>query len=482
MTTPLWVLMVEDSENDALLVADELRRAGFDPVFERVESAEAMGAALAREEWEIVVADYALPRFDGLGAIRLVQESGRDLPVIIVSGAIGEEMAVRAMKAGAHDYVMKDRLARLGPAVQRELREAEDRRERRRAEAALQFTQFSVDHAAEAIFWILPDGHVFNANNAASDMLGYAAAELRSMAVQDIDPASASGFWHTHWIELRKDISMTFESRHRARDGRLIPVEIRANLLVADGREYAIWFVRDISERKQMAAKLRMAERLELIGQLVLGVAHEVRNPLNCIMAVAEALQEDLDNKPEFKPHIDHIREQVDRLARLVSDLLDMGKPVDPSRMHRDSLPAIVSSALALWKEAQAERAPPVTFKAPPFDEALDIMADGARLQQVLINVLDNAVQNSRGGTEIKVEIAVRDEWLKVLITDGGSGIPPGNLTKVFEPFFTTRKRGTGLGLCIVQRVVRDHGGEVEIRNNQPPPGCTVEVRLPRVG
>ena len=99
-----------------------------------------------------------MPRFSGLSALALVKKSGLDLPVIIVSGAIGEETAVEAMKAGAHDYVMKDHLARLGSAVERELREAEERRARRRAEEKLRVRQFSVDHASEAMFWIRPDG------------------------------------------------------------------------------------------------------------------------------------------------------------------------------------------------------------------------------------------------------------------------------------------------------------------------------------
>ena len=158
MKTPLRVLIVEDSESDALLVVHELRRAGFDTVFERVDTADAMKTALADPRWQLVVTDYSMPRFSGLSALALVKKSGRDLPVIIVSGAIGEETAVEAMKAGAHDYVMKDHLARLGSAVERELREAEERHARRRAEEKLRVRQFSVDHASEAMFWIRPDG------------------------------------------------------------------------------------------------------------------------------------------------------------------------------------------------------------------------------------------------------------------------------------------------------------------------------------
>jgi len=134
---PLQVLLIEDSEDDAALLEIELRRAGYAPLCHRVETPEALSAALERRHLDIVISDYRLPRFDGLAALALVKAKGLDLPFIIVSGYITEETAVAAMKAGAHDYVMKDKLARLGPAVERELREAASRRERRRSERQL---------------------------------------------------------------------------------------------------------------------------------------------------------------------------------------------------------------------------------------------------------------------------------------------------------------------------------------------------------
>lgn len=143
---PLQVLIVEDSENDALLLQLELQRAGYETVCHRVDTAAAMSAALNRQRWDVVIADYVMPLFNGLAALALVREKGLDLPFIIVSGHITEDTAVAAMKAGAHDYVMKDKLARLGPAVERELREAEVRRQRRRTEETLK-----VEHAITRI-------------------------------------------------------------------------------------------------------------------------------------------------------------------------------------------------------------------------------------------------------------------------------------------------------------------------------------------
>lgn len=137
MGVPLRVLIIEDSADDAQLLLQELRSGGYEPECRQVENADAMVAALAEREWDIVIADYVLPRFSGMAALELLQQQGLDLPFIIVSGQIGEEIAVEAMKAGAHDYLVKGRLARLVPTIKRELRENLMRLERRRTEEAL---------------------------------------------------------------------------------------------------------------------------------------------------------------------------------------------------------------------------------------------------------------------------------------------------------------------------------------------------------
>jgi putative nucleotidyltransferase with HDIG domain len=137
MGKPLRVLIVEDSEDDSLLLVRELKRAGYEVTAERVETADAMATALGEQTWDIVISDYSMPHFTGLYALRVLQNSGLDIPFIIVSGAVGEDTAVEAMKAGAHDFVMKSNLARLAPAIERELRDAQVRHDWRRAERAL---------------------------------------------------------------------------------------------------------------------------------------------------------------------------------------------------------------------------------------------------------------------------------------------------------------------------------------------------------
>lgn len=137
MPSSLRVLMIEDSEDDVILICREIRGGGYDLTYERVDSREALKAALDRQTWDVVISDYVMPRFGGLEALKMLRESGQDLPFIIVSGKIGEDIAVGAMKAGAHDYILKGNLARLVPAIERELKDAENRRQRRLADEAL---------------------------------------------------------------------------------------------------------------------------------------------------------------------------------------------------------------------------------------------------------------------------------------------------------------------------------------------------------
>ncbi len=233
-------------------------------------------------------------------------------------------------------------------------------------------------------------------------------------------------------------------------------------------------------QREEMEKKLRDAQRMEVIGKLAGGVAHEVRNPLNAIMVITEALFKDLGDNPEYQPFVFHIRSQVDRLSALMKDLLDLGKPIEQTNLQRESLNKICSSSIDIWKHSESSRSHTVNILQPPDIGGIFVFADIQRLQQVFINLLENATHHSPEGSEIQLIIKrLEDEWCMIQVIDRGSGVPEDLLPRIFEPFFTTRRGGTGLGLSIVKYVIENHGGTVGAYNNEPPPGCTFEVKLP---
>lgn len=208
MSKPIRVLIIEDSDDDTTLLVRELERGGYQTAFLRVETAEAMRTALKTQAWDVIISDYAIPHFGGLGALRIFKEEQLDIPFIIVSGTIGEDIAVAAMKAGAHDYVMKRNLPRLVPAIERELREAEERRARRRAEEALQKKEEHHKAVIESIFKFVPEGvlvlteslNLLRHNKAFDDivqkyapLLGYTEQELAEKIIEQLRSRIVSG-------------------------------------------------------------------------------------------------------------------------------------------------------------------------------------------------------------------------------------------------------------------------------------------------
>ena len=282
MGQQLKALLVEDSEDDALLLALILKQGGYDLTSERVDTPETMRDALGRQSWDLVISDYVMPRFSGLSALRVMQEKGLDLPFIIVSGHIGEETAVAAMKAGAHDYLMKDRLARLVPAVERELREAEVRRARHLAEERrrvaveqlrMSETRFRllVEQSPLSMQVLGPDGKTVQVNRAWKKMWGFELEDVQERTIFDSEEPLAE--------ELKSHLGLAFAGETVAvppikcvpRRGDYAGRELWTRSLIypvkdTDGNICEVVLIHeDITERKEAEEALRKAhDELEM--------------------------------------------------------------------------------------------------------------------------------------------------------------------------------------------------------------------------
>ncbi|OGU08148.1 MAG: hypothetical protein A2075_04450 [Geobacteraceae bacterium GWC2_58_44] len=242
---------------------------------------------------------------------------------------------------------------------------------------------------------------------------------------------------------------------------------------------------KEMAEQKRLETRLLAAKKMEAIGQLAGGVAHEVRNPLNAILSITEALfkEKEIEGNAGFEPYIQHIRTQVRRLAQLMNDLLDLGKPVPPADLQAVPLYMLCRETVDLWQNSRTADRRRVIIGSNDETAQLLVLADSVRLEQVLFNLLENAAQHSPDDAEIMIRLypieSPRGDMVAIRIADSGKGVPMEKIDRVFEPFFTCRKGGTGLGLTLARHFIESMGGSVELCNNDPPPGFSVTVRLP---
>lgn len=272
MTKALRALIVEDSKMDVELILHQIIKAGYQPTYEVVDNPAAMQLALAERSWDVIISDYSLPSFSGRAALALCQKRGCDVPFISVSGTFGEEIAVEMLKAGAHDYLLKDNLGRLGVTIARELRAAQERLKHRHAENQLAHLAAIVENSDEAIISKTLDGIILSWNRGAARMYGYAAEEMIGRPVSLLVPPSRPDELPEILETLRRGEHVErFETVRRCKDGTQIDVSISISALIDRHGKIigASAISRNITDRRQ-----REDERLRLITELTEALAH----------------------------------------------------------------------------------------------------------------------------------------------------------------------------------------------------------------
>ncbi len=253
---PLRILVVEDSPDDAEILLWQLEKAGIVAEWERVDTAAAMADALSQRQWDIVISDYILPGFSGLAALELLRSRAIDIPFIIVSGKMGEDTAVEAMKAGAHDYILKGNLARMVPAIHRELEEAETRRQRRRAEQELRTLKQAIETIPIGVTISDSEGRIIFTNQAEATLHGYELEELIGKDVRIF--AAPDSRRDSQKLPISQYVNLRRESVNVRKDGTIFPVYIVSSVVIEDGEPIAVVSAcEDISERKEAEERLR---------------------------------------------------------------------------------------------------------------------------------------------------------------------------------------------------------------------------------
>jgi hypothetical protein len=498
MTDEMRILLVEDSAADALLIERAVGREFTGVRVERVMNAEDFEAALGSRAWDIVLADHKLPSFSSWGAIERLKRSGRDVPLIVVSGAIGEEEAVDLLKAGADDFVRKDNLGRLGAVLRRELADAENRRRRREVEAALA----EKERMLSTLMDNLP-GMVFRAGLGADLPMAFVSGGCRELT--GCEPERLVG---QDAISYRGDL-IHADHRDFVRRGieRAVrwnePYQLTYRITRPSGENRWVWekgrlvwspdsetaaiegFVADITERKaaeervtELQSRLLGVSRLMLMGELATGIAHEVKQPLSAIRVYAEGLAEQTRAGGTVESGLTSILDRIvdqSRKAQAVIDRILAFVRRSAPQMAEVDINQAVRDAVKLF-EVEAGDAD-VRLDICLAQDVPAVIGDAVQIQQVIINLLQNGLdavtETATPRGELRVETAMADDGgVDVAVRNSGPGIPEAVSARAFIPFFTTKPNGFGLGLTICSKVVGDHGGRLWI--DAPAGGGTV--------
>ncbi len=499
VTHPLRVLLVEDSNDDTRLIVHQLERAGYTVQWEQVETAEGLGTALTRQEWDLVLADCAMPCLDAPSALAIVQASGRDIPFIVVSGTIREETAVAMMRQGAHDYLDKDSLGRLIPAVQRELRGAEERRQRKRAEEALEESQDRIreqaallDEIQDAIFVVGPEGRFRYCNRSAERFHELPSGQLlKQDAAEVLFPENRGRFAEVCQATLERR-SWSEEIRHTTPLGARRVVLSRWRVIPREGDPPSSFLIvnTDVTEQKRWEEQFLRAQRAESIGILASGIAHDLKNVLVPITMASGFLRR-LAKDNDALQIIAMIEESARRGSQIIQQLLTFGRGIGSQKVSLR--PGSLLQEVAKVARCTFPKNIKVEEQVP--DNLWFVHGDPTQICQVLLNLCVNArdAMSSGGTLSVSAENLLADAdyaamnseakpgpYVVLQIADTGAGIPPDTLDKIFDPFFTTKEpgKGTGLGLASALAIVRGHGGFIQV-NIRLGEGTRFKVYLP---
>jgi len=499
----LRILILEDVPTDAELMERELRKTGLKYASIRVDTRDAFLKELGDFSPDIVLSDYSLPRFTGLEAIGLVKERFPLIPIIIVTGSISEETAVECMKAGAADYVLKDNLVRLSPALQMALEKKQLREEKGQAEEALRESEEKYRTILESIedgyFEVDLTGNFKFFNDSMCKIRGYSKDELIVMNNRDyMDPETSKKVY-----EIFNRVYKTGESvkgvewESIRKDGSKIYSESSISLM-KDSKDQPIGFqgiVRDITERKNLEKQLIQSQKMEAVGRLAGGVAHDFNNLMTIVIGNADMLLMSLTKDDPLREDVEEIKKAGGRSTSLTRQLLAFSRRqvLQPMVLNLNTVLAETDKMLRRLIGEDLEMATILE------SELGKVNIDPGQVEQVIMNLAINARDAMPGGGKFTIETANVDldreyahkkgvmelqpgPYVMLAISDKGIGMDKETQSQIFDPFFTTKPKakGTGLGLSTVYGIVKQSGGYIWVYS-EPGQGTTFKIYLPRV-
>lgn len=459
--------MLEDSELDAELAIARLRKADLAPEVVLARTRLEFEQAVEADAVDLILADYALPDFDGITALALARDKLPACPFIFISGRVGEETAIDTLQRGATDYVLKHRLERLVPAVLRALREAEEHATRVEAERNYRQSETRFRNVLEAVpqmIWMAePDGRLIYTNQTWRD---YAPPGIERWFDQTLLHAEDCPAMLDAW---RRALGMHEPFTQEARFIRHGDHAPRWHLLrltpvsEGDGRTQWLGAATDVQDQKRNEEALRTAEKLSVTGRMAAAIAHEINNPLESLTNLLFLVRLEAEGNSRAMTYLDMAENELERISSITKQTLQFYRdPVQPvaiqAREILDEVLRLFSSRLATKHIQTSLRVDPGTV----------FEAIKGEIRQVLINLVNNAIDAVpvQGRIELEAKPARREGGaaVELLVRDNGSGISPEQAGQLFTPFFSTKgAHGTGLGLWVSKGIVEKHGGTLEI-------------------
>jgi signal transduction histidine kinase/DNA-binding response OmpR family regulator len=506
----LHILFNEDTPSDADLLEHAIRKAGFDVVPTRVDTREEFLGALREFAPDVIISDYRLPTFNGMEALELAKEHAPFTPFIITTGAMNEEIAVECMKAGADDYLLKDRMLRIGPAIEAALAKKKALMEKQRAEQILiiserecragqeKYRQLSqefntlLDAIPDRILLQSPELEIVWANRAArenfrdtfpgkEDRHCYRLIHETSVPHENCPVLECFRTGHPAKKVISVRGELTFEVRAvplRNEDGNLVNV---------------IEICRDISETKKLEQQLFHAQKMEAVGQLAGGIAHDFNNIITALIGYGNLVLMKMAADDPLRHYLEQMLTTAERAGELTQGLLAFSRKKEPNMLPMNVNDIIRTSEKFLARVIGEDVEMRTTLAAEP----LIALVDHSQLEQVLTNLASNARDAMPDGGTLSITTSrceidgnfvrlngygEQGRYLKIDVTDTGMGMDEKTRSKIFEPFFTTKEqgKGTGLGLSIVYGIIKGQRGYINVSSREGQ-GTTFSIYLPLV-
>jgi PAS domain S-box-containing protein len=492
---PLRILLLEDDPSDAELIRATLEADQIVCDVNVVKTRAEFLTGLESQQIDLVLADYKLPSFDGLSALKLSLSIRPDLPFIFVSGTFGEESAIEALKIGATDYVLKTRLSKLVPAVRRALREKEERQKAEDALRQLREQARLLDLTHDAIFVWDMNRVIRYWNRGAEALYGWTAEQVVGRPgaefLKTVFPVPferlkeellSAGRWEGELVRTKSDgTQVTVAGRWSLqRDAHGKPVAtLETNNDITDRKRAD----KERERLRQVEEDLARIGRVSMMAELTASLGHELKQPIAAAVMSAEAsvrwLKRDPPDREALRQAVSRIVKDLNRACDIVDRNHALYRRGAPQRESID-LNGVIQEIVALTKDAAFRHSISIRTE---LDRSLPATTgDRVQLQQVLMNLTLNAIDamKSSGGDLCITSSRSENDLLLISVVDSGIGLPAEGQGQIFQAFFTTKPQGTGMGLSISRRIIESHGGSLWANANpEPKRGTTFNFTLP---